>query len=140
MPEHAVQNREFTSAKKTMHVRFFSHKGVIPCEFIAQGQMVNQQCYLEVLTWLRKSLQRKITEFWLDKWILHHDSAPVLDVLIVHEFLVKKSITKMDHPPYSTDLVPCDFWLFPKLRNALKGQRFADIPDIQCNMIKVTTR
>jgi len=40
----------------------------------------------------------------------------------------------MDHPPYSPDLAPCDFWLFPKLKNALKGQRFADLSDIHCNM------
>jgi hypothetical protein len=40
----------------------------------------------------------------------------------------------MDHPPYSPDLAPCDFWLFPKLKNALKGQRFADIPDVQRNV------
>jgi hypothetical protein len=40
----------------------------------------------------------------------------------------------MDQLPYSPDLAPCDFWLFPKLKNALKGQRFADIPDNQSNM------
>jgi hypothetical protein len=40
----------------------------------------------------------------------------------------------MDHPPYSPDLAPGDFWLFPKLKNALKEQRFADIPDIQRNV------
>jgi hypothetical protein len=40
--------------------------------------------------------------------------------------------TKMDYPLYSTDLAPCDFWLFPKLQNGLKGQWFADIPNIQC--------
>jgi hypothetical protein len=40
----------------------------------------------------------------------------------------------MAHPPYSLDFAPCDFWLFPKFKNALKGQRFADIPDIQRNM------
>jgi hypothetical protein len=50
------------------------------------------------------------------------------------EFLAKKSIRKMDHPPYSHDLALCDFWLFPKLKNALKGQRYADIPDIQHNV------
>jgi hypothetical protein len=38
----------------------------------------------------------------------------------------------MDHSP---ELALCDFWLFPKLKNALKGQRFSDIPDIKCNMI-----
>jgi hypothetical protein len=35
---------------------------------------------------------------------------------------------------YSPDLAPCDFWLFPKLKNALREQRFADIPDTQSNM------
>ena len=25
-------------------------------------------------------------------------------------------IKTLPHPPYSTDLAPCDFWLFPKLR------------------------
>jgi hypothetical protein len=33
----------------------------------------------------------------------------------------------MDHPPYSPDLGPYKFWLFSKLKIALKGLRFADI-------------
>jgi histone-lysine N-methyltransferase SETMAR len=44
----------------------------------------------------------------------HKDGASNLDTLRVRKFLAKKSITKMDHPPYSPDLAPCDFWLFPK--------------------------
>jgi len=40
----------------------------------------------------------------------------------------------MDHPSYSPELAPCDFWLFQKLKNALKGQRFADLSDIQRNV------
>jgi hypothetical protein len=72
-------------------------------------QTVNQQCYLEVLIRLRESGRREIPEFWPDKWILHHDNAPAHDALRVREFLAKKSITKVDHPPYSPDLVPCDF-------------------------------
>jgi hypothetical protein len=46
----------------------------------------------------------------------HHDDAPAHDALRVREFLAKSSITKMDHPPYSPYLAPCDFWLFPKLK------------------------
>jgi hypothetical protein len=56
-------------------------------------------------------------------------------VLRVREFLDKKSITKVDHPPYSPDLGLNNFWLYPKLKNALKGQRFAGIPDIQHNIM-----
>ena len=35
--------------------------------------------------------------------------------------------------PYGPDLVPCDFWLFPKLKSPLKGKRFQTIDEIQEN-------
>jgi hypothetical protein len=35
------------------------------------------------------------------------------------------------HPPYSPDLAPCDFALFPKLKMKLKGRRFETVSDIQ---------
>jgi hypothetical protein len=106
MPEHAVEYTEFTLAKKTLmshsHFKtmllcFFNHKDIVHYEFIAQGQTVNQQCSLEMLTKLWESVQRKRLELWPDKWILHHDSAAAHDALRVHKFLAKKSITKMDH-------------------------------------------
>jgi len=87
-----------------------------------------------VLTRLQESVWRKRPGIWSDKWILHHYNAPVHDALRACEFLAKNSITKLDHPPHSPGLVPCDFWLFPKLKNALKEQRFADLSDIQCNV------
>ena len=34
------------------------------------------------------------------------------------------------HPPYSLDLAPCDFWLFPKVKMTMKGKRFESIQDI----------
>lgn len=30
----------------------------------------------------------------------------------------------LPHPPYSPDLAPSDYWLFPNLKRWLKGQRF----------------
>jgi hypothetical protein len=82
---------------------------------------MNQPCYLEVLTRLQESVRRKRPEIEPDKWILHHDNAPAHDALRFCEFLAKKSITRMDHSHYSPDLAPCDFLLFPKLKDALKG-------------------
>jgi hypothetical protein len=37
----------------------------------------------------------------------------------------------IQHPPYLPDLAPADFFLFPKLKLALKGECFRDINDIQ---------
>ena len=31
----------------------------------------------------------------------------------------------LEHPPYSPDLAPSDFYLFPKLKLFLAGQRFS---------------
>jgi len=33
--------------------------------------------------------------------------------------------TALQHPPYSPDLAPCDFWAFPTLKAQLRGKRFA---------------
>ncbi|PNF22514.1 hypothetical protein B7P43_G14380 [Cryptotermes secundus] len=35
------------------------------------------------------------------------------------------------HPPYSPDLAPCDFFLFPKMKIKLKGRRFDTVEEIQ---------
>ena len=48
-------------------------------------------------------------------------------------FLVKHQITQVTQPPCSPELVPCDFWLFPKLKSPLKGKRFQTIDEIQEN-------
>jgi len=42
-------------------------------------------------------------------------------------FLAKYHITQVYHPPYTPDLAPCNFWLFPKLRSLLKGRRFVNV-------------
>jgi hypothetical protein len=47
--------------------------------------------------------------------------------------LAKHSIPMVPHPPYSPDLVPCCFFLFPKLMSTLKGKRFQDVAEIQLN-------
>ena len=100
-PKKARMSR---SQVKKMLVGFFDHNGIVHYEFMAQGQTVNQQCYLEVLTRLRESVRRKRPGICRDKWILYHDNVPVHDLLTFREFLAKNSNTKMDHPTYLPDL------------------------------------
>ncbi|GFV24997.1 putative transposase [Trichonephila clavipes] len=42
-----------------------------------------------------------------------------------------KNIPVAPQPPYSPDLSPCDFFLFPKLKNHLKGHHFGTLENIQ---------
>ena len=48
-------------------------------------------------------------------------------MLPVRRFLDQHGVVEMQHPPYSPDLAPADFFQFPKLKNSLKGTRFQDI-------------
>ena len=48
-------------------------------------------------------------------------------------FLAKHQITQVTQPPYSPDLAPCNFWLFPKLKSPLKGKRFQIVDEVQEN-------
>ena len=49
------------------------------------------------------------------------------------EFLATKQITVLEHPAYSPDLASSDFFLFPKIKEILKGRHFGDIDGIRSN-------
>ena len=60
---------------------------------------------------------------------------PLLHHVLCRIFLAKHQITQVTQTSYSTDLVPCDFWLFPKLKSPLKGKKFRTIDVTQENTI-----
>jgi transposase len=66
-------------------------------------------------------------------WQQHIDNAPAHTALSVGEFLANKQITVLEHPPYSPDLAPNNFFLFPKIKHILKGRHFDDVDDIRSN-------
>ena len=52
------------------------------------------------------------------------------------KFLAKHDKKVIAQPPYSTDLAPCDFFLFPKLKYPLRGTRHESIEAIKRNSLK----
>jgi len=102
------------SKTKTMLICFFDTQGVVHKEFMPQGQTVNKQYHHEVLERLRKRVHRVRPEI-ADTWMLHHDNALCHTAISVNELLTKKGISVVPQPPYSPDLSPCDFFIFPKL-------------------------
>ncbi len=43
-------------------------------------------------------------------------------------------MTVLEHPPYSPDLAPCDYFLFPRLKKELRGVRFASVDALQAEV------
>ena len=115
---------------KCMLICFFDIHGIVHKEFLPQGQTVNRHFYREVLERLRKRVIR-VRPNIKNKWVLHHDNAPCHTAISINEFLASKNIPVAPQPPYSPDLSPCDFFLFPKLKNHLKGNHFGTVKNIQ---------
>jgi len=93
--------------------------------------MVNEQLYQEVLAHLRDAVHRKRSELWENQtWTLHHDNALAHTSLLIHSYLTKHQTSVLPHPPYSPDLAPADFFLFPKLKITLKRCNFQTIEEI----------
>ena len=81
------------------------------------GQIINKEYYVEVLRGFRKKFRRRRPAlFTSGQWYIHQDNAPVHNSILVTDLLTNMDIKTVPHPPYSPDLGPCDFWLFPKLR------------------------
>lgn len=117
---------------KVMLITFFDQRGLVHHEFVPEGQTVNQHFYKEVLGRLYERVRRCRRNLWENQsWLLHHDNAPAHTALSVRRFLTSKQVTCLEHPPYSPDLAPCDFWLFPKMKAVLKGRHFASVEDIK---------
>jgi hypothetical protein len=83
-----------------------------------------------MLKQLPEAVREKRSEPWPKDWILHHKT-PAHRALSVKQFLGQKSITEMKYASCSPYLGPNDFWLFPKMKSAIKGRRFQDIEDIK---------
>ncbi|UYV70165.1 hypothetical protein LAZ67_7002045 [Cordylochernes scorpioides] len=97
-----------------------------------QGRTVNKEYYLQVMRNLREAIRQKRPDLWKNKnWLLHHDNAPAHTSLLVRDFLAKNNTLMMPQPPYSPDLAPCDFFLFPKLKRPMKGRRYATLDEIK---------
>jgi hypothetical protein len=52
------------------------------------------------------------------------DSARPLEAVSIKQFLAKQGIPVLNHSLYSPDLSPPAFFLFLKIKFALKGRRF----------------
>ena len=67
------------------------------------------------------------------QWHFHQDNTPVHNSILVTDYLTKMDIKTVPHPPYSPDLAPCDFCLFPKLR----GCHYETIEEMKAAVTKV---
>ncbi len=141
-PMSKVQNKEWVgpnenrpqvprrprSAAKLMVIPFFDRRGLVHCGFF-RNVNINQRIFLPLLADVRHSIRvRRGRQVWRqrDEIHLHMDNAGPHRGRFVVDAMQGWNWPTLDHPPYSPDLSPCDFFLFPLLKKHLRGRRFAN--------------
>ena len=73
------------------------------------------------------------------QWHFHQNNAPVHNSIFVTGFLSKMGIKTVPRPPYSPDLGPCDFWLFPRLRGCRRYETIEEMKEAVTKVIDTLT-
>jgi histone-lysine N-methyltransferase SETMAR len=92
-------------------------------EFLTKGLTVNSYNYCATL----QSLKQRICQIRPERntFLLHHNNARPNCNAQTQDAMTGLKFTVVPHSPYSPDLAPSYFWLFPKLKEMLKGQHFS---------------
>lgn len=113
------------SVGKKMVATFFSASGHVATISLDDQKTVNAKWYIEVcLPTVFNNLKQKRPKTGLRGLFLHHDNASPHKAIVTKDFLKSTEIEELCHPPYSPDLAPCDFFLFPKIKLGLRDTRF----------------
>src|SRR5258705_9720168 len=112
------------SADKVLYAMFWDRHGSIFTYPVPKGTTVTGKACANVLkTGLIPAIAQSRPHL-ANGFILHQDNAPPHRALLVKDVLKDHNIEVLPHPPYSPDLAPSDFWLFPKMKDELRGRHF----------------
>ena len=118
-----VKARVHASRTKQMVLAFFDADGLIYTRMVQKGKSVNAAFIVDTLATFLKNLKQKRPQLVEQGWMFHWDNAPVHTAAVVQKWLSEHKIQMLEHPPYSPDLAPADYFLFPRVKELLAGRR-----------------
>ena len=128
--------RRSQNCPKLLMIFAYDFHGVLTAHRVPTGRTVNKEYYEKYLrTVLRPALRRKRSELINCTPLILHDNASPHNSNLVKELLGGYGWEVLDHPPpppYSPDLSPPDFDLFPKLKEPLRGVRYDSLDELEC--------
>lgn len=119
------------SAGKVMATIFWDSKGVLLIDYLPRGETITAERYCEVLRKLRRAIQNKRRGKLTKTVFLFHDNARPHTARQTQDLLESFRWDVFGHPPYSPDLAPSDFHLFPELKRHLGGKRFENEDELK---------
>jgi len=99
-------------------------------DYLEQGKTITGDYYASLLVKLRDAIKDKRRGKLRNGVLLLHDNTPSHSSRVAVASVKQCGFELLSHPSYSPDLAPSDFYLFPKLKENIRGQVFDSDDDI----------
>jgi len=118
------------SAGKVLASIFWDQDDILLIDYLPKGQTINAEYYSSLLVQLKDILEEKRRGKFTKGVLFLHDNAPAHRTLATQKKLANLGFQCLDHPPYSPDLAPSDYHLFPGLKKKLKCRHFSSDAEV----------
>jgi len=104
---------------------FWDPEGILFIYYVEKGKTITGKYYSNLLTRLDEKIREKRPGLQKKKIIFHQDNAPAHRSVLAMGKLRNLHYELLEHPTYSPDSAPSEFYLFAKLELFLADQRFS---------------
>lgn len=115
--------------RKVMMSVWWDCDGVIMFELLPPNTSITADLYCDQLDRLATQIQQKRPGHGPVRFL--HDNARPHTAIRTRQKLLNLGWEVLNHPPYSPDLAPSDYYLFLSISNALRNKRFKDEDEIK---------
>jgi histone-lysine N-methyltransferase SETMAR len=119
------KTRSVPSTGKVTALVFWDAEGILFIDYLEKGKIITGEYYSNLLTRLDEKIREKRPSLQKKKNHLSSGQCTCPQSVFAMGKLRALYYELLEHPPYSPDLTPSDFFLFTKLKLFLAGQRFS---------------
>ena len=118
------------SGGKVLVSIFWDEDGILLIDYLPKGKTINAEYYSTLLVQMKDILKEKRHSKITKLVLFLHNNAPAHQALAIQKKLTYLGFQCLDHPPYSPDLAPSDYHMFPGLKKQLKGRHFSSDTEV----------
>lgn len=137
----STKTRRIIASPKRMLTVFWSPIGFRIVEMLPHGEKFNADYFINcILKKIVDSNPKQSSNSSKRRVVLHMDNATPHRAKATQNFAQKNGLAFSPHPAFSPDLAPSDFYLFGKVKDAIKGMEFESEEDLLDEVIKVLSQ
>ncbi|CAG4977612.1 unnamed protein product [Parnassius apollo] len=115
------KNSKFQVRRERLASVFWDAQGIIMVEYLEKGATITGSYYADQIRRLPEDIKEKRRSKLRAGVLFHQDNAPAHKAAVAMAAIQETGFELLEHPPYSPDLAPSDFYLFPRLKERLRS-------------------